>query len=378
MSDNQDSELSVPSPQKGDPGLRKRLFEIIGAVVVVGAIAFGLWWFFIGSRSVSTEDAYVGADNAIVTPLVSAPVLEVRVSDTQFVRKGDVLVVLDSSDARVALAQAEAELARAERRVRGYLATDASLASQTRSREADITRAQAQIEQSRSALAKTEAELANRLALVPEKAVASEEVTAARNNVVAARSALDSAVATYNQALANRAAAAASAEANRTLTAGSGITDNPEVASARAKRDQAALDLARTTLRAPFDGVVARRQVQVGQRVAAGANLMTIVPAGKLYVDANFKETQLRNIRVGQKVTLVSDTYGSSVTFHGKVIGRGAGTGSAFALIPAQNATGNWIKVIQRVPIRISLDPAELKEHPLAVGASMTAEVEID
>ena len=372
MTDTEPS-ASVPAPSG-----RARAFRIAGIAALVAALLWAAWWFLVGSRSESTDDAYVGADSAVITPLVGAPVKDVAVSDTDMVKAGQVLVRLDEADARVALAQAEAELARAERRVKGYLATDGSLDSQTRAREGDVERAAAQITQARAALEKASIELRNRLALVGRDAVAREEVTAARTNEITARTNLESALAAMRQAQANREAAAASAEANRALTAGAGLADNPEVASARAKRDAAALDLSRMILRAPFDGVVARRQVQVGQRVAAGANLMTVVPVSRLYVDANFKETQLRAIRVGQAVRLMSDTYGGGVVFHGRVRGRGAGTGSAFALIPAQNATGNWIKVIQRIPVRITLDPKELAAHPLAVGASMTAEVALD
>lgn len=378
MTDTSETGPEIEHKPAASSRARIRAFRIIGGVVIASAIGWTAWYLLVGSRSVSTEDAYVGGESATITPLVSAPVKEVRVSDTDAVKAGDVLVVLDSADAQVAYAQADAELARAQRRVRGYLATDTSLTSQTRSRDGDIVRASAQIVQARSALSKAQLELQNRLALVSRDAVAKEEVVAARNALVTAQTNLDGAVVSYRQAVANRDAAAATAASNRTLTSGSGIGDNPEVLSARSKRDQAALDLSRTTLRAPFDGVITRRQVQVGQKVSSGANLMTLVPVGRLYVDANFKETQLRGIKVGQPVRLTSDTYGSSVVFHGKVRGRGAGTGSAFALIPAQNATGNWIKVIQRIPVRITLDPRELAEHPLAVGASMTAEVQLD
>ena len=367
----------APATGMAQPGLRRRLFGVVAVVALIGLIGFALWYVLVALREETTDDAYVGGEVAQITPLVSAAVREVRVSDTQAVKAGDVLVVLDDADTRVALAQAEAELQRAIRRVKGYFSTDTSLAAQIVARAADVTRAEAQVTQTRAALEKARSDLAHRSALIASAAVAGEEVSAARNALVAASTNYDTARASLGQAIANRQAAEASLAASSTLTAGSSVPDNPEVASARAKRDQAALDLARTRLQAPFDGVVARRQVQIGQRVASGSALMTIVPVTRLYVDANFKEGQLRAIRAGQPVKLVSDTYGSGVSYSGKVIGRGAGTGSAFALIPTQNATGNWIKVVQRIPVRISLDPRELQAHPLALGASMTAVVDI-
>ncbi|MGJ3649513.1 HlyD family efflux transporter periplasmic adaptor subunit [Sphingomonas sp. GlSt437] len=357
---------------------RRRLLTILGVVVIVGALVYLLWWLLVGSHRATTDDAYVGGDSAQITPLVSAPVKAVLKTDTDAVKAGEPLIVLDDSDARITLAQASAELDRSARRVRSYGATDASLGAQVDARAADVDRARTQVVQAQSALAKAQSDLAHRNALIDKGAVAGEEVTTARNAEVTARANLDAARAGLDQAIANENAARASLAANKTLTEGTAAASNPEVASSRAKRDQAALDLSRTVLRAPFDGVVAKRQVQVGQRVAAGTQLMTVVPVKHLYVDANFKEGQLRRIRIGQAATLTSDTYGGGVVYHGRVIGIGAGTGSAFALIPAQNATGNWIKVVQRVPVRIALDAGELAQHPLAIGASMNAEVTLD
>ncbi|MGL4312448.1 MAG: HlyD family efflux transporter periplasmic adaptor subunit [Sphingomonas sp.] len=366
---------AAPNPASADR--RRRLLSILAVVVAVGAIVYLLWWFFIGSTRVTTDDAYVGGDSAQITPLVSAPVKAVLKSDTQAVKAGEPLIILDDSDARITLAQASAELDRSTRRVRGYDATDASLAAQVDARAADVARARTQVVQAESALAKAQSDLQHRTALIDKGAVAGEEVTAARNSFVTAQGNLDAARAGLKQAIANEQAARGQLASNQTLTEGTAPAANPEVASSRAKRDQAALDLSRTILRAPFDGVVAKRNVQVGQRVAAGTALMSVVPVRHLYVDANFKEGQLARIRIGQAATLTSDTYGGGVVYHGHVVGIGAGTGSAFALIPAQNATGNWIKVVQRVPVRIALDSGELAQHPLAVGASMTAEVQL-
>jgi membrane fusion protein (multidrug efflux system) len=293
------------------------------------------------------------------------------------VHRGDVLVIIDDADARVALAQAEAELNRVTHKVRGYEATDSGLEAQQVARAADARRATSQVNQAQSMLDKAQADLNRRLSIAADGAVSGEEVANARNAVSVAKASLDGALAASAEAQANQSVAAGNRASNHELIAGAATAINPEIAAAQAKLEQAQLDVSRTTLRAPFDGVVARRQVQIGQRVQAGATLMTVVPINTLYVDANFKEDQLRKMKVGQRVTLTADRYGGGIEFHGKVAGFAGGTGSAFALIPAQNATGNWIKVVQRVPVRIALDPAELQAHPLLVGLSMSATVDV-
>jgi membrane fusion protein (multidrug efflux system) len=368
----------VPPADTTQSAARARYFRIFGIVMLVLGLAVLAWVLLFAGHSESTDDAYVGGDTAAVTPLVSGAVAEVRVSDTQSVKKGDVLVVIDDADARVALAQADAEVQRAMRKVQGYFATDGGLRAQEDARQALSQRAKAQVDQARDAYEKAQGDLSRRAALVSEGAVSGEEVANARNAVSQAKASLEAAEASYAEAKANESVARGSLVTNHALIAGDSPDNNPEVAAARAKRDAAALDLSRTVLRAPFDGVIARRQVQVGQRVQSGATLMTVVPTDELYVDANFKEDQLRKIKPGQPVTLISDRYGSGVVYHGKVVGFAGGTGSAFAIIPAQNATGNWIKVVQRVPLRIALSPDELRQHPLLVGLSMTATVEFN
>jgi membrane fusion protein (multidrug efflux system) len=287
-----------------------------------------------------------------------------------------VLVVLDDTDARIALASAQADLATARRKVRGYLATDQSLSAQIAARDADQVRAAATLASARSDLDRTRVDLDRRKALAATGAVSGDELTRAQNAYANAQAAYDSAKAAQVQAAANRAAAVGSLAANTVLTDGTSVDTNPEVAAARARVDQASVDLARTVIRAPIDGVVTRRNVQAGQRVAAGAVLMQVVPVQQAYVDANFKEGQLRKVRIGQPVELEADLYGGSVKYHGTVTGLSGGTGSAFALIPAQNATGNWIKVVQRLPVRVAIDPTDLKAHPLRVGLSMKATID--
>ncbi len=352
---------------------RKTLFLGLGALVILGAAGYGGWYLLVGSKQVSTDNAYVNAEAAQVTPSVAGTVRAVEVADTEVVRQGDVLVLIDDTDAKLAVVQALAALNQAERRVQTYYANDEALAAQVDARVAEQTRVSAQVAAARADVERAQLDLGRRQALAGSGSVSAEEVSNARTALLNAQQALNGARAGEAQALASRAAAVGQRNANAVMTRDSTVQTNPEVALARARLDQARVDLARTTVRAPIDGVVARRQVQVGQRVAAGVPLMTVVPVDQAYVDANFKEVQLKNVRVGQSVELESDLYGSSVKFHGKVVGLAGGTGSAFSVVPAQNATGNWIKVVQRVPVRIALDREELRAHPLRLGLSMKA-----
>ncbi|HEV2362867.1 MAG TPA: HlyD family efflux transporter periplasmic adaptor subunit [Caulobacteraceae bacterium] len=363
--------------RRGDPAARRRLFLLFGLAVVAVAILWGAWQLLVGSRRVSTNDAYVAADSAQVTPLVSGQVVDAPYSDTYPVRKGQVLVVIDPADFRLAVAEDAAALGQAERKVEGYFADSGMDAATVAARAADVERARAQLASAQADLARARTDLARRQALAPVGAVSGDELTAAQNRfretddaVAAARSALATALAT-------QAAAAQQQRGAQALVAGTTLADNPEVAAARAKLDQARLDLSRTVLRAPIDGVIARNAVQVGQKVDAGTALMTIVPIEAAYVNANFKESQVRRMRIGQAARLTSDLWGRGVVYHGRVSGFAGGSGSAFALIPAQNATGNWIKVVQRLPVRIDLDPGELRAHPLRVGLSMTVTVDL-
>ena len=356
---------------------RKRLFMILGGVVLAGALIWGLYYFLVGSRHVTTDNAYVNADTAQVTALVAGPIVQAPVGETTVVKTGQVIAVIDPADFKLAVDRARAELGQAERRVGQYFANDEALAAQTAARGADIARAEAMLASARSDYSRAEVEYGRRRNLAESGAVSGDELTQAENRYQAAKAALAAAQAGLAQAKAAAAQSAGQQKAANALVAGTSAADNPEVAAARAKLAQAELDLARTTIRSPVDGVVARKSVVVGQKVANGAPVMSIVPIQTAYVDANFKEVQLRKVRPGQPVELTSDLYGKGVTFHGKVAGVGGGTGSAFALIPAQNATGNWIKVVQRVPVRIALDPKELAEHPLRVGLSMEAVIDI-
>ncbi|MDQ9019543.1 HlyD family efflux transporter periplasmic adaptor subunit [Acinetobacter sichuanensis] len=366
----------TPSPADDEAKQkRKKMLKIFALLVLVIGILYALWTFFFGNK-VETDNAYVGAETAEITSMVSGQVDKVLVSDTQQVKKGDVLAIIDNRDAKIAVAQAEAELTKAKRQYTQSSANSSSLSSQILVSADDINSAKAQVAQAEVGYQQAQQEFARRQQLSASGAISKEEFTKSQSALNNAKASVDVAKAFLAQAESKRKAAQSNLDANEALIKGTSQTSTPDVLVAQAKLDQALLDLERTEIKAPLDGVIARRNIQVGQRVALGASLMKIVPLSELYVDANFKESQLQNVKVGQKATLTSDLYGKKVEYHGTVIGFSGGTGSAFALIPAQNATGNWIKVVQRLPVRIKLDPKELAEHPLRVGLSMTAEVD--
>ena len=356
---------------------RRTWLTRLAILVVAVAAIYGLWYFLVGRNHVSTDNAYVNAEMAQVTPLISGQAIEVLVKDTQAVKRGDVLVRLDPSNQKIALAQAEAELAEAQRKFRQAVATNASLSAQVQARGADINAARANLQAAQATFDKSRIDLQRRQALAGNGAVSGEELTSARQAHDAARAQLAAAQAAIAQAESTRRSAEGDFAANDALVRGSSEATDPAVRAAQAKLDAARLDLERTVIRAPIDGTVTKRQVQLGQRVAQGTPIMTIVPLRQVYIDANFKERQLDRVQVGMPATATADIYGGSVTYHGKVAGIAGGTGASMALIPAQNATGNWIKVVQRLPVRIELDPKELAEHPLRVGLSMEVEIDV-
>ena len=370
-------DAKTAAPPRSLKSRRAQLFGVLGAAVLIGAGAWGVHWFVADRGKVTTDNAYVGADTAQVTPRVAGAVTQVLVSDTQAVKAGQVLVVLDDSDARLAVVNAQAALGQAERKVKGLFADAQALGGQVQARQADVTRADAQIASSKSDVDRASVELKRRQALAASGAVSGDELTDAQNRLATATAALQAAQASRTQAQAQIVAAQGTRSANDALISGASVDANPEVAAAKARLAQAQLDLARTVIRAPVDGVVARKNVEVGQQVQVGQALMDVTPVGSAYVDANFKEVQLKQVRIGEPVTLTADLYGKGVKYHGHVVGLAGGTGAAFSLLPAQNATGNWIKVVQRLPVRVALDPAELKSHPLRVGLSMGATIDV-
>lgn len=351
-------DVSYDSSENASPGkispphsasLRKRLLVAFALVVALAALGALIWWFVIGERYVSTDNAYVGADVAQITPQVGGMIAEVPVTDTTTVTRNQVLARIDPADARLAYEQAQANYGLALRHVSQYFANVQQASATVAARQADLQKATLDYQR--------------RLMLIHAQAISSEQLSDAKT--------------AFDSARANLAAAQQVLAANEALVRGANVSHNPEVLAAKAALDTAKLNLERTVIRAPFDGVVAQMSVQVGQRVSVGQVLMTLVPTARVYVDANFKENQLTDVHIGQSATLTSDLYGSNVIFHGRVVGVGGGTGSAFSVIPAQNATGNWIKVVQRLPVRINLDPRELARHPLRVGLSMNATIDL-
>lgn len=348
---------STPNPK------RKRLLLLAAGVFIVLAIAYAVWWALVGSHYESTDDAYVHGNLVQITPQVAGTVVAIEADDTETVKAGQPIVRIDPADADVALQQAEARLAQAVRQVRTRYVQNDSLAANVEVRQAEIERAQADLKRAQS-------DLKRRHELARSGGVSGEELLHAETALKSAQSALAQAKAALAQAKAELAT-------NQALTQGTTVAEHPDVRAAAAAVRNAWLAQSRTVLPAPVDGMVARRSVQVGQRVAPGSVLMNVVPLDQIWVEANFKEGQLRKMQVGQPVTLTADLYGDSVVYHGTVVGLDAGTGSAFALLPAQNATGNWIKVVQRVPVRIALDPKDIQAHPLRIGLSMNVEVDI-
>lgn len=369
---NEGGEASVVDEKRRKP----LMIALIAAIAIIAAVYF-LYEALIGSRSVSTDNAYVAGDTAQVTPLTSGKVVDLLVTDTQPVKKGQLLFRIDDTDQKIALAQAEAAFAQAQRRYSQSLASNRALGATADASAAQINTAKAGLASAQAALTRAQADYERRAALAGSGAVSAEELTAAREALTSAQAAARQARAAVEQAQSHALSARRQEEASTALTTGTTAETAPEIRLARARLEQARLDLERTVVRAPVDGVIAQNVIQVGQKINAGSVAMIVVPIGKLYVNANFKENQLGRVRSGQSATLTSDFYGGDVVYHGKVVGFAGGTGAAFSLIPAQNATGNWIKVVQRLPVRIELDPEELKKHPLRIGLSMEAEIDL-
>ncbi len=328
---------------------RQRWLVGLTVAVLLVALLTGAWWWLYASHYQSTDDSYVAGDLVGVMSQVSGTVVAIDADETDLVQAGQELVRLDATDAGIALQDAEQQLARTVRQTRTLFATRDQLAAVVAQRRADLDR--------------TLADFNRRRDLAATGAVSAEEVGHARDALNAARDALIA-------AQKNLAASAA-------LVGRTGIADNPDVQAAATVVERAWLALRRTSVRAPVTGYLARRAVQLGERIAPGGPLMAIVPLERLRVDANFREVQLTHMRIGQPATVVTDLYGGQVEYHGTVVGLGLGTGAAFALLPAQNATGNWIKVVQRVPVRIALQARELLAHPLRIGLSTRARVDV-
>ncbi|WP_336693574.1 efflux RND transporter periplasmic adaptor subunit [Delftia acidovorans] len=353
---------AAASPAANPQGRRKGL-TLIAAAVAVAAVAWGGWHWMVARNYQTTDNAYVAGNVVQITPQIGGTVISIGADDTDYVKPGQLLVQLDSADALVALSQAESQLAQTVRQVRTLYANNAPLVAQVAQREADLARLQADAARARE-------DVERRRPLLATGAVGKEEFDHAQSLARTAGNAASAAEAAVRAAKAQLTAAEAQ-------TKGSSAEEHPSVIAASAKVREAYLALQRTRLVSPVEGYVAKRGVQLGQRVASGAPLMTVVGLHNLWVDANFKESQLAQLRIGQKTELTADVYGDKISYHGTVVGMGAGTGAAFSLLPAQNATGNWIKVVQRVPVRIALSQEDLARHPLRVGLSMEVKVDV-
>ena len=365
MNDNNQAPKNPAAPvaAANGNGKRKRALLGVASLVTVGAIGYGAYWWLYVRHFESTDNAYVQAPVVQITPQVTGTVLAVLADDTDTVKAGQALVRLDPTDARLALDRSESQLAQTVREVRTLYANNDALAANVKMREAEVERVEADV-------ARATDDVNRRKPLMATGAVGGEEMKHAENALASLQSALAAAKSSL-------AAAKEQAVSNRALTEGTSVENHPNVERAAAAVREAYLNLQRVELPAPVTGQVAKRTVQVGQRVAPGTPLMSVIPLEQVWVEANFKEVQLRQMRIGQPVKLTADLYGGKVEFDGHIAGLGAGTGAAFALLPAQNATGNWIKVVQRVPVRVEVDPKQLAEHPLRVGLSMEATVDI-
>jgi membrane fusion protein (multidrug efflux system) len=345
------TDTQTPAPvaaPTGNPRARKRALTILGVVVVIGAIVWAVFHFLLAAPEQETDDAYVAGDVVAITARDPGQVTAIHADNTQVVKAGQPLIDLDAATADVGVASAEAELARAVRA--------------TRSDFSKVNETGAAVVQAEAELARARNDLARRRGAAAEGAISGEELSHAADQVKVASATLQLARSQQAQ--------------SRNGVVGTTVSNNPAVLAAIAAYRRAAITRSHMHVVAPIDGVVAQRTVQLGQQVSAGMPLMAVVPLDRVWVDANFRETQLRDLRIGQAATVTADMYGDDLVYHGHVVGLGAGSGNAFALLPPQNASGNWIKITQRVPVRIALDKGELRRNPLRVGLSVNATVD--
>ncbi|CQH63464.1 TPA: multidrug efflux MFS transporter periplasmic adaptor subunit EmrA [Yersinia enterocolitica] len=342
------AEAQVPQQPQNKKKQRKRVLLILTGIFIIIGVAYLIYWFLVLRHHQETDNAYVSGNQVQIMSQVPGSVVSVNFENTDLVKSGDVLLTLDPTDAEQAYEQAKTALANTVR--------------QTHQLIINSKQYQANIALKKTELSKAQNDLKRRVVLGSVDAIGREELQHARDAVDAAQASLDVAIAQYN--------------ANQALVLNTPLEKQPEVEQAAAKLRDAWLALQRTKVVSPITGFVSRRSVQVGAEIANGAPLMAVIPANEMWIDANFKETQLANMRIGQPATVVTDFYGDDVVFQGKVVGLDMGTGSAFSLLPAQNATGNWIKVVQRLPVRIELDAKQLTEHPLRIGLSTTVRVD--
>lgn len=342
------AETQAPQQPANKKGKRKSALILLTLLFVIIAVAYGIYWFLVLRHFEETDDAYVAGNQVQIMAQVSGSVTKVWADNTDFVKQGDVLVSLDRADAEQAFEKAKTQLA--------------SNVRQTRQLMINSKQYQANIELKKTALAQAQSDLNRRIPLGSANLIGREELQHARDAVTSAQAQLDVAVQQYN--------------ANQAIILGTRLEEQPAVQQAATEVRNSWMALQRTTIVSPMTGYVSRRAVQVGAQISPSSALMAIVPASGMWIDANFKETQLAHMRIGQSATIVSDIYGDDVKYTGKVVGLDMGTGSAFSLLPAQNATGNWIKVVQRLPVRIELDAKQVEQHPLRIGLSTLVNVD--
>ncbi|MGL5698875.1 MAG: multidrug efflux MFS transporter periplasmic adaptor subunit EmrA [Kluyvera sp.] len=342
------AETQAPQQPANKKGKRKRALILLTLLFVIIAVAYGSYWFLVLRHFEETDDAYVAGNQVQIMAQVSGSVTKVWADNTDYVQQGDVLVTLDQTDAQQAFEKAQTALASSVRQMRQLMINNKQL--------------QANIEIRKTTLAQAQTDLNRRIPLGSANLIGREELQHAKDAVASAQAALDVAIQQYN--------------ANQAMILGTKLEEQPTVRQAATEVRNAWLALQRTKIVSPMSGYVSRRSVQPGAQISPTTPLMAVVPASNLWVDANFKETQLAHMRIGQPVTIISDIYGDDVKYNGKVVGLDMGTGSAFSLLPAQNATGNWIKVVQRLPVRIELDPEQLAKHPLRIGLSTLVKVD--
>lgn len=372
------SETQASAPEAAGNPQRRRVLGILATVFLLVALAVFAWWLLVARHRVTTDNAYVGGNVIQVTSQVAGTVVAVQADDTDLVNPGQVLVRLDDADARVALQSAEAALAEAVRAVRGLYAGAGQSTAVVAQKAADIERVRQEAARADAEWRRARDDYTRKEALYRDKFISADALQTVRTTLQAAEAARAAAVAAVSEAESALVQAREQKVGADVLVDNTSLESHPRVAAAAAKVKEAYLALARTQIVAPARGHVARRKVQLGERATPGTALMAVIPADQLWVDANFKETEVANLRIGQPATLTADAWGGGVEYHGKVVGLAAGTGAAFAVLPAQNASGNWIKIVQRLPVRIALDAQELAAHPLRVGLSMRVSVDTE
>ncbi|QDF28678.1 HlyD family secretion protein [Halarcobacter anaerophilus] len=357
---------------------RKKYLILFFSIVIFVFFLYGIYIFIYGSKTISTENAYTKADLAQVSPKIASPVKSVDVIDTQYVKKGDILVVLDNSDEKIALNMAKANLKSTKRKIEELISKDEEFAKKLDLDNARIEALKAVEEKTFIELQKAKKDLKRYKQLLKQKSISIQKFDDIKLVFDNSKKSWEEAKLNLKSEAASKLVTLAQKESNLQLIKDKNIETNPDVLNAKATLEKAQLDLERTIIKAPISGIVTQKNVKVGQYVTTNNKLLTIVPIDNIYVNANFKESKLKKVKIGQKVELHSDLYGDNIVYHGIVEGISSSTGSELSLIPAQNATGNWIKVVQRLPIRIKIDKSDLKANPLYMGLSMYVKIYLD